>query len=67
MSHIFFLPIKAKLILDHVKIAGSILILLIYQKEEVARTDEKANSEKALLTRNVSSLQKEKQFKYYSI
>jgi hypothetical protein len=70
------LPIKAKLILDHVRIAESILILLIYQKEEVARTDEKANSEKALLTRNVSSLQKEKnvsslqkekQFKYYSI
>jgi hypothetical protein len=60
-------PIKAKLIIDHVMIAESILILLIYQKEEVARIDVKANSEKALLIRNVSSPQKEKQFKYYSI
>jgi hypothetical protein len=46
-----------------VRIAGSILILFIFQKEEVARTDAKANREKALLTFNVSSIQKEKQFK----
>jgi hypothetical protein len=57
------LPLKEKFILDHVRIEGSILILLIFQKEEVARTDAKANREKSLLTFDVSSIQKEKQFK----
>jgi hypothetical protein len=39
-------PIKAKLLIDQVMIAGSILILNIFQKEEVARTDEKAKRQK---------------------
>jgi hypothetical protein len=39
-------PIKEKLLIDQVRIAGSILILLIYQKEEVARTDAKANKQR---------------------
>ena len=42
------MPIKAKLILDHVRIAGSILILPIFQKEEVAGTGAKAKMGKAL-------------------
>jgi len=57
------LPLKAKFILGLVKIDGNILILLIFQKEEEARTDAKANREKSLLTVDVSSIQKEKQFK----
>ena len=57
------MPLKAKFILGLVKIDGNILILLIFQKEEEARTDAKANREKSLLTVDVSSIQKEKQFK----
>jgi len=41
------LPLKAKFILDPVRIDGSILILPIFQKEDVAKTDAKANSEKS--------------------
>jgi len=41
-------PIKAKLIIDHVMIAESILILLIFQKEEVVKTDAKTKMEKVL-------------------
>ena len=61
------MPLKAKFILGLVKIDGNILILLIFQKEEEARTDAKANREKSLLTIDVSSIQKEKQFKKPSI
>jgi hypothetical protein len=50
-----------------VRIVGSILILFIFQKEEVAQIDAKANREKALLTFDVSSIQKEKQFKNHPI
>ena len=45
--------IKAKLIIDQVMIAESILTLLIYQKEKVARIDAKANRLKLFLTFNV--------------
>jgi hypothetical protein len=56
-------PIKAKLIIDHVMIAGSILILNIFQKEEVARTDAKKNKKKIDLNFDVNSIQKNRQLK----
>jgi hypothetical protein len=40
------LPLKANSTLDLVRIDGSILILLIFQKEEVARIDAKTKIEK---------------------
>jgi hypothetical protein len=61
------LPLKVNFILDLVRIEGSILILLIFQKEEEARTDAKANREKSLLTFDVSLIQKEKPFKNHPI
>jgi len=42
------LPLKVNFILDLVRIEGSILILLIFQKEEEARTDAKAKMGKVL-------------------
>jgi hypothetical protein len=39
-------PIKEKFLIDQVMIAVSILILNIYQKEEVAGTDAKAYKQK---------------------
>jgi hypothetical protein len=51
-------PLKGKLIGDQKMIAGSFLILFIFQKEEVAQIDAKAKMEKVLLTFSVSSIQK---------
>jgi len=42
------LPLKVNSLLDLVRIEGSILILPIFQKEEVARTDAKAKMRKVL-------------------
>lgn len=57
------MPIKAKLIIDHVMIAGSILILPIFQREGVARIDAKKNKEKIDLNFDVNSIQKNRQLK----
>jgi hypothetical protein len=56
-------PLKGKLIGDQKMIAGSFLILFIFQKEEMAQIDAKAKMEKVLLTFSVSSIQKDQKFK----
>jgi hypothetical protein len=55
--------LKGKLIGDQKMIAGSILILPIFQKEEVAQIDAKAKMKKVLLTFSVSSIQKDQNFR----
>ncbi len=57
------MPLKGKLIGDQKMIAGSFLILFIFQKEEMAQIDAKAKMGKVLLTFSVSSIQKDQQFK----
>ena len=57
------MPLKGKLIGDQKMIAGSFLILFIFQKEEMAQIDAKAKMEKVLLTFSVSSIQKDQKFK----